>query len=139
MRIVIRETKTTDFVGVDNVLKICGLSGDWFTKKLFRNLVKKNNGLYFVALESGKIVGNIFAFEDGGYCGYIYKLGILPKYRLAGIAQKLIKRALASLKKRGIDWAFAHVEKENKASLGLLKKLGFNVRGTHHLVDNRYF
>ena len=37
-----------------------------------------------------------------------------------------------------IPLIFCHVEKDNRATIGLLKKLGFEIRDTHHLMDLGY-
>ena len=134
-QVKIRKTTLTDFSNVAHILKACHLSGPWFTRTLFRKLLKKNKGLYLVAEMQGKIIGSVFAMEDGGYYGYLYKLAVLPTYRRYGIATKLINSALQVLAKHGIDWTFALVEKTNRASIKTLQSVGFKIRRTHYLID----
>lgn len=135
--IKIRKTKSQDFAGVKIILEAAGLSGKWFTKKLFNNLLKKNRGLYFVAIHNGKIVGNIFSFEDGGYCAYLYKLAVDPVYRRLGVATRLLQKAIFALKARGANYFFGHVKKSNKASLALLKSLDLKPDLNFYIVDNK--
>lgn len=137
MNLSIRPATTDDFKSVISILQICQLAGPWLTEKLFRSLLDRNKGLYFVACIDDKVIGTIFATEDGGYCAYIYKLGVHPDFRQQGIGQKLIKAVVIELKNRGVDWSFAHVEKTNETSLNFFKKLGFSIRDTHYLLDNR--
>lgn len=134
--IKIRETRPKDFEGVKLLLESVRLSGVYFTEDLFRKLLKRNKGTYFVAEDNGRIIGNIFSFDDGGYCCYLYKLAVAPEYRRKGLATKLIKTAVKALKARGADYFFAHVNKENQASLKLMKSLGLKPKLTRYIVDN---
>lgn len=136
-RVYFRETKPEDFVGVKKLLESAGLSGKWLTRKLFNKLLKKNRGLYFIASHKGRIIGNIFSFEDGGYCAYLYKLAVDPAYRRQGVATALLKKAVSALKARGANYFFGHVKKSNKASLALLKFLGLKPDLNFYIVDNK--
>lgn len=138
MAIKIRPTKLSDYEGIFSLLKKNKMIGSYFTKDLFKDLLAYNKGLYFIAEDNKKIIGSIFASQDGGYHGYMYKLAVDSKYRRRGIATKLLKIAINKLRDRlKVDWLFAHIKKKNLSSLRLFKSLGFKIRHTHYLVDNR--
>ena len=139
MAVKIRPTKLSDYEGVFGLLKKNKMVGRYFTKALFKGLLAYNEGLYFVAEDNGKIIGNIFASQNGGYHGYLYKLAIDSKYRREGTATKLLKVVINKLRgKFKTDWIFTHIEKKNLPSLKLIKSLGFKIRHTHYLVDKIY-
>lgn len=136
-RIKIRLTKSSDYKEISHILRESGLVENWFTKKLFEKLLKRNKGFYFVAEDNGKVVGTAFASHDGGYFGHLYKLAVLPEYRRKGIAKKLIKARVKALNKIGIDFIFSHVWKYNKASIATLKSAGFKLANKEY--DTYYF
>jgi ribosomal protein S18 acetylase RimI-like enzyme len=129
----IRETKLSDYGQIFTLLKQEDMTFEFFTKKKFSDMLKRNKGFYLVVAEGDKIIGSIFATHDGGYYGYVYKLIVRKDYRQKGVASMLLREVLNKL--RDIPWIFAHIEKTNKTSLNLFKKFGLNIRKTHNLVD----
>lgn len=131
----IRETKVGDYNEICNLLKAEDMMFKSFDINKFKKMLVKNKGYYLVASEKGKIIGNIFACDDGGYYGYIYKLVIHPNHRNKGVASILIKKILEKFAKDKIRWIYAHIRKDNSTSISLFNKLGFKVRDTHLLLD----
>jgi len=139
MVIKIRPTKLSDYEIIFNLLKKNKMIGNYLTKPLFKDLLAFNKNLYFVAEDNGKIVGSVFASQNGGYHGYLYKLAVDSKYRRKGVATKLLEVVINKLRnKYKTDWIFTHIEKKNLPSLKLIKSLGFKIRRTHYLVDKVY-
>ncbi len=136
MDIKIRKTQLSNYEEIYNLLKFEDMVFDKFTKKRFLGMLRKNRGYYFVAIVNNLTVGSIFANDDGGYYGYIYKIIVRKDFRGKGVAQLLTKKVLEEFKKRDVPWIYAHVRKENLSSINLLKKFGFKVRDSHYLLDN---
>lgn len=134
---ILRQTKLSDYPRVATLLRTCGLVDDWFTRDLFKRILTRNRGFYFVVEDRGDIVGSAFGTTDGGCLGYIYKVAVAPTYRRRGLAQKLVSRILREFKRNKVDeWVFVHIAKKNQASIKLFNGLGFKIRKTHYLVDN---
>lgn len=136
MEIRIRKTTLSDYKEIYDLLKSEDMVFDKFTKERFARMLKKNGNYFFVAVIDDLIVGSVFANDDGGYYGYVYKIAVKKDVRRKGVAQLLTQRALEEFDKRDILWIYAHVRKENLPSINLLKKLGFKIRESHFLLDN---
>jgi len=134
--IKIRKTKVSDYQEIYNLLRSEDMALDKLTKERFSRMLKKNKDYFFVALSDTEVIGNIFASEDGGYYGYVYKLIVRKDYRKKGVAQMLTKKVLDEFNKNDVLWIYAHVKKGNAASISLLKKFGFKIRESHLLLDN---
>lgn len=132
----VRLTKPSDYKNIRTLLLRNGMIGSYFTPALFRRLLKRNKGLYFVAESKGKIIGNLFSTHDGGYCAYLYKMCVDSNWRRSSVATELNKAAITKLRKFNIvGWVFCHVRKNNKISLKFCKSLGLEPLLTHYVVD----
>jgi ribosomal protein S18 acetylase RimI-like enzyme len=136
MKVDIRRTCGADFPAIQKILQSAGLVGDWFNCELFMRLLARNEGFYFVATRNRVVLGTIFSSHDGGYFGYIYKLGVLPQYQREGIGSALLQRVINEFKKIGIDWYFCHVDKDNIASISVLDKYGIAPQTRFFMADN---
>lgn len=135
MTVKIRATQERDYGEIERLLRLCGMGASYFTQERFAGMLNKNRGLCYVAEDDGPIVGSVFAYHDGGMIGSVRKLAVAAKYRRRGIGSQLVDKAVERLCAAGIPLIYAHVEKANEASIGLLKKLGFSIRDTHYLID----
>lgn len=77
---------------------------------LFLNRNPKTN---FVAVESGKLIGNILCGHDGRR-GYIYHTVVLPEFRRRGIASALLDEAINALAKERITRCCLNVMETNE-------------------------
>lgn len=136
MNIIIRKTEEGDFSAIRSILRQVGLAGEWFTEQLFRSMLEKNRGHYFVAIRDSIVIGTVFSSHDGGYFGYIYKLAVLPQCQKEGIGSALLYRVVVEFQSLGIDWYFAHVDKDNHASLKLLAKHGIKPQVNFLMLDS---
>lgn len=89
--------------------------------------IKQSGHLMLVAEADGKIMGVIFGSHDGRK-GWINRLAVDPNYRRQGIAKRLIQAVEAALLKEGIHIFAALIEEDNKLSMELFKKLGYEER-----------
>ena len=58
------------------------------------------DGLFFVGINSGKIIGTVMAGYDG-HRGWIYSLAVLPMYRKQGVGSALLSHAEQELSSLG--------------------------------------
>lgn len=78
-----------------------------------------------VALEGGRIVGFVFAFNSRKV-GWVTLLCVEPEFRGRGIGTSLLESAIEYLRQRGVEVIKLDVEPDNPA-LGLYRKFGFEV------------
>jgi ribosomal protein S18 acetylase RimI-like enzyme len=79
---------------------------------------------------AGFLVGRWF---DAPPIGYVYFLAVDPAFRRQGIARSLVTESLDRFVGRGATRVFAAIPKENEASLGLFRSLGFEKAPPHAL------
>src|SRR3989344_3927060 len=130
--IKIRETKLKDYKEIYDLLESEDMNINSFTKNKFSNMLKRNKGGYFAALDGEKVIGNIFSNYDGGNYVYMYKLVVNKNYRKKGVANLLIKKILTKYNKKDL-WVYCHIRKKNKPSINAFAKLGFKIRKKHRL------
>jgi len=77
----------------------------------------------FVAAKNEEVIGFILTFirDDIGYIGWV---AVTEKYRRKGIGTELVKRAVTSLKEKGIRTVASHVRFDD-SSLAIFEKNGF--------------
>lgn len=139
----IRHLTSDDYRTVCSILTTCGLVSptfsEAFTVRAFSKLLVASSPGVCLAHDPYILrndpAGIVLASHDGIY-GHIYKLAVLPEYRRRGIGMELFLCAVDMLERNGIRQIFAHVAKDNPASIALLGKVGFKIRETHFLVDN---
>jgi RimJ/RimL family protein N-acetyltransferase len=96
-------------------------------KRLFAdpNVLKK------VILYDGQLAGNVMSFERGGEQLVGYWIG--KEYWGRGVASRALATFLAEVETRRP--LHARVAKHNRASLRILQKSGFEIRGEDRIVD----
>ncbi|HLC58349.1 MAG TPA: GNAT family N-acetyltransferase [Candidatus Nanoarchaeia archaeon] len=138
MTINLRETREDDFEGIAALLRDTKLIDPYFSSDKFVKMLARNSGYCYVAEDNGKIVGSAFATHDGAFRGHIQKVAVAQEYRRQGVASRLVETIVERFEGIEIPLIFAHADKTNEASIGLLKSLGFEVRDTHYLIDRGY-
>jgi signal peptidase I len=101
---------------------------------------------YYLAAKGGKVVGGFTAgsawegIDHDPRC-WIMGLYVVPRYRGASIAERLLAEAISTLKEQGIDQVFVNVFTNNIPALKLFHKLGFVRADTPELklrIDEHY-
>lgn len=83
-----------------------------------------NDGLFFVALAGGEVVGTIMAGYDG-HRGWIYSLAVHPGYRRQGIGTRLAAHAEQALAARGCMKINLQIMPGNAAVTAFYTTLGY--------------
>lgn len=92
---------------------------------LIRKL-KRDDGLVFVAVRGGNIVGAVKAGYDG-VRGWIYSLAVLPEYRRSGIGRQLLKAAESVLIDLGCPKVNLQVLATNRKVVEFYRRCGYRV------------
>jgi ribosomal protein S18 acetylase RimI-like enzyme len=82
------------------------------------------DGLLFVAVADGKVVGSIMAGYDG-HRGWIYSLAVLPGYRRRGLGSRLVQHAEEQLTLLGCPKINLQIMNGNEAVESFYRKLGY--------------
>ena len=83
---------------------------------------------FFIAEWNGETAGMVHAYVDKfreERKGFIQSLGVLPKFRQKGIARKLVRKAIDSLKQRGMKTAEAWAQSDREGCEHLYESFGF--------------
>lgn len=81
------------------------------------------------AFHESRLVGIVIASYENRMKGWINRLAVDPEFQRQSIAQQLVKRAEAALKKRGAVVFCALIETPNDESVELFRKMGYAL---HH-------
>ncbi len=128
LKIKIRKVKNED------ASALAALFPHWdaeITKKRVERAPKSKREARYVAEIEDKVVAHLLVRFGAGWQSHIatfYSLVVHPDYRRKGIATELIKYAIKNMPKH-IEIVNAQVQHDNKASLALFSKLGFEVYG----------
>jgi ribosomal protein S18 acetylase RimI-like enzyme len=84
------------------------------------------DGLFFVALDGGRVVGTVMAGYDG-HRGWLYSVAVAPRQQKRGIGAALVVHAEKALAARGCMKVNLQVLAGNEAVTGFYEALGFAV------------
>jgi ribosomal-protein-alanine N-acetyltransferase len=128
-RYLIREMTLEDIPAVLEIDRV-SFSNPW-PERSYRYELNENPAaqLFVATLDDGVVVA---------YLGYwliadevhISTFAVQPGFRMQGIGEDLLKRALSDAAEKGARIATLEVRKSNDAAIALYEKLGFEVVGT---------
>ena len=85
-----------------------------------------DDGLFFVALAAGQVVGTLMAGYDG-HRGWLYALAVDPQQRRLGIGRALVRHGEQALQARGCLKINLQILSSNAAVQGFYQALGYQV------------
>ena len=131
--VIIRDFVPLDTASVITLWDACGLTRPWNDpqKDISRKMTDRN-GCFWVAEESGVIVGSIMVGYDG-HRGSVNYLAIAPEHQRSGLGAKLMRRGEAFLIERGCPKVSFCVRKNNEAVLAFYRQLGYEIDDIHFL------
>lgn len=88
--------------------------------------LKVDDGLLFVALERGAVIGTAMAGYDG-HRGWIYSVAVDPEFRRRGVGAELVRHAERALAARGCPKVNLQIVSSNAQVVGFYEALGFVV------------
>jgi ribosomal protein S18 acetylase RimI-like enzyme len=84
-----------------------------------------NDGLFFVALAGGKVVGTVLAGYDG-HRGWLYSLAVHPAYRRMGLGARLVHHAESALTELGCMKIKLQIVSTNESVTAFYDALGYS-------------
>jgi ribosomal-protein-alanine N-acetyltransferase len=98
---------------------------DAWDRELFLDyLAQPARSVFLVSVIDHMVVGYALAFQSRTRAE-IHSIAVAPGQRGRGVAAALLRRTLALLRRRGFETVSLNVRLENKAAIGLYRKLGF--------------
>lgn len=97
-----------------------------------RHLLESRVTITWIAEEDGQLAGFAIAdceWESGGVAAYIQTIEVLPAMRRRGIGAELLRRVEDSMRERGVQTIWLHVDSENAAAIRLYESHGFACEG----------
>lgn len=85
-----------------------------------------HDGLFFVALLDGHVVGTVMAGYDG-HRGWLYSVAVHPEHRQRGIGSQLVARAEHALTERGCLKINLQILQDNASVAAFYASLGYAV------------
>lgn len=104
MEILIREMAIEDYEAVYHLwteIRGFGIRSIDDSKEGVERFLKRNPTTSVVAVQNGRIVGNILCGHDGR-TGCFYHVCVDPDYRKHGIGYRMVRAAIHALQKEGI-------------------------------------
>lgn len=101
----------------------------------YRNIVS-GNAVFWTLENDGALIGELYVFldledkdfADGKNVAYLCAFRVKEEYRGRGLGSRLLKTALAELKKRGFHAATIGVGSDKPKNIKLYRSFGFNVK-----------
>jgi ribosomal-protein-alanine N-acetyltransferase len=133
---IIREFRLEDLHNVIYINRTC--LPENYTPDFFIYHFREFPEGFLVAEMNGTIVGYIMTRVDRGFDyysshrafaekGHIISIDVLPHARRKGIGEALLRRAVESIKKRGVKEVYLEVRVSNAPAINLYHKLGFKI------------
>jgi len=133
---IIREFRLEDLHNVIYINRTC--LPENYTPDFFIYHFREFPEGFLVAEMNGKVVGYIMTRVDRGFDyysshrafaekGHIISIAVLPHARRKGIGEALLRRAVESVKKRGVKEVYLEVRVSNTPAINLYHKLGFKI------------
>ena len=79
----------------------------------------------FVAVQGGRPVGMVAAYQESAEAAYVYSLWLEPEARGRGLARGLVAEAVHWARRRGVRTATLRMAPDNAAARSVYESLGF--------------
>lgn len=95
-----------------------------WSKKSLEESLKKENSLFLVAYEDGKVIGYV-GMEVIVDEGYIFNVAVSADYRRRGVGYALVRELVTYSMKNSLCFITLEVRESNCAAISLYSKFGF--------------
>lgn len=130
----IREYQKNDYAAVKEILSENNLFDPvWDREENLQKIIHKDPEGVLVAEIDGKVVGNIYFF-DNGWEASIYRLAVKKEYQKQGIATQLLTEVEKRLKKRNVHEVMGFFAVNNKELEKYYAKRGFTIGNTFKCI-----
>jgi ribosomal protein S18 acetylase RimI-like enzyme len=128
MQVEIRKLTIEDYDAIIKLWERAGLPSKpkgRDSKEAMKKLMREFPDFFLGAFHENKLIGVVIGSYENRMKGWINRLAVDPEYRRQGIAEQLVSRMEATLKKRGATILAALIEMPNEESFGLFQKMAY--------------
>ena len=137
MKIIYRAMETEDYDQVYRLwqsIKGFGIRSLDDSREGVERFLKRNPATSVVAIQTGRIVGNILCGHDGR-TGYFYHVCVEKSYRKHGIGHEMAKWCMYALKEEGINKISLIAFKSNQVGNAFWQGVGWKERADVNFYD----
>lgn len=137
MKIIYRAMETEDYDQVYRLwqsIKGFGIRSLDDSREGVERFLKRNPATSVVAIQNGRIVGNILCGHDGR-TGYFYHVCVEKSYRKHGIGHEMAKWCMYALKEEGINKISLIAFKSNQVGNAFWQGVGWKERADVNFYD----
>ena len=137
MKIIYRAMETEDYDQVYRLwqsIKGFGIRSLDDSREGVERFLKRNPATSVVAIQNGRIVGNILCGHDGR-TGYFYHVCVEKSYRKHGIGHEMAKWCMYALKEEGINKISLIAFKSNQVGNAFWQGVGWKARADVNFYD----
>ena len=137
MKIIYRAMETEDYDQVYRLwqsIKGFGIRSLDDSREGVERFLKRNPATSVVAIQNGRIVGNILCGHDGR-TGYFYHVCVEKSYRKHGIGHVMAKWCMYALKEEGINKISLIAFKSNQVGNAFWQGVGWKERADVNFYD----
>ena len=137
MKIIYRAMETEDYDQVYRLwqsIKGFGIRSLDDSREGVERFLKRNPATSVVAIQNGRIVGNILCGNDG-INGYLYQVCVEKSYRKHGIGHEMAKWCMYALKEEGINKISLIAFKSNQVGNAFWQGVGWKERADVNFYD----
>ncbi len=97
------------------------------SRESIETFLLKNDGLSFVAVHRGEIIGAVLGSHDGRR-GYIHHLTVDGRFRRNGVGRALAVQCLNRFRRLGLRKTHVFVFRDNDNAIGFWKRMNYSMR-----------
>jgi len=120
----IRRAAPEDLTAILRIETKCFIRDAWNRDQFLDYLAQPERSIFLVAMVDGIARAYAVAYHTASRAE-IDSIAVSTTHRGKGIAAALLRRAMNSLRKRGLSSVFLNVRLDNDAAIRLYRKLGF--------------
>ena len=120
----IRRVVPEDLTAILRLEKKCFARDAWHRDQFLSYLAEPERSVFLLASVNGVVSAYAIAYHTASRAE-IDSIAVSKAYRGKGLAASLLKRAMKSLRQRGLSAVFLNVRLDNHAAIGLYLKLRF--------------
>ena len=120
----IRRATTEELPGILRIEKRSFGIDAWSSEQFLEYLSRPSRSIFLIWVSGSVAAGYVLAAVRGTRLD-IDSVAVDPRFRGKGIATALLKRAIATARRRGFTAVSLSVRRDNEAAIHLYRKLGF--------------
>ena len=115
-----------DFERICEIDRLCFPPGIAYSAGDIATTLRERGIIALVGVEEERVAGFVLARKEPRAHGHIITIDVLPEFRLAGLATRLMTEAHHRLKEAGVKRVHLETSVENAPAIAFYQKLGYS-------------